>query len=540
MVFIRAPYVIIFNWFLSTTYCMNKRILKAFSLVSLMTMLSRIMGFMRDIVFAYFFGAAAQMDAFLVAFKIPNFMRGLFAEGAFSQAFVPVLSEYKEKTSFQETRQFIFAIFTALTVALLCVLLLFELGASFLVMLFAPGFLEEVEQFSLALNLLRVCLPYLLLISLTALFGSVLNCWRQFAVPAFTPVFLNLALITAAVASYGFSVPVKALAWGVFAAGVIQLLFQLPSLYRLDLLPRFRSFWNNAGVLKVLKLMLPALVGVSVAQISLLISTLFASFLPAGSITWLYYSERLAYFPLGVFGVALSTVIMPHLSSTHTKGAHDDFSKTLNKALKTTLFIGLPSTIGLFMLAGPLLAALFEGGRFTPEDVWMAEKSLKALALGLPAFMGIKILVSSFYARQDIKTPVRIAIIALVANIFLSAALIIPMKHVGLALAVSLSCWVNVGLLLFKLHQQAAYQADKSLPSFLYQSIFANLSMLFLLFLAPQPLEEWLAWGRGSRLWMALFWIVFAMLVYGGAFKGFSLWLNWRARKKVLEPPSSL
>ncbi len=514
---------------------MNKKILKSFSVVSLMTSISRVLGFVRDMVLAYFFGATAANDAFLVAFKIPNFMRGLFAEGAFAQAFVPVLSEYQQKNTEEETKQFIHATATSMFLLLLFVLLMMEAGAPFLVTLFAPGFLEESGQFELATRLLSISLPYLLLISMTALFGAVLNCWGQFAVPSFTPVFLNAVLIAAAaIFSHYFKVPITALAWGIFVAGIVQLLFQLPFLYRLGLFPRFQWFWGNAGVLKILKLMVPALLGVSVAQIGLLISTLFASFLPAGSISWLYYSERLAYFPLGIFGVALSTVIMPHLSAAHAKKAYAGFSDTMNKALQTMLLIGLPSSLALFIMAGPLLATLFEGGSFSSEDVKMASMSLQALAVGVPAFMSCKVLVSSFYSRQDIKTPVRIAVISLLANIILNAILIFPLKHAGLALATSLASWLNAGLLFYKLKNQSVYRAGGYWKQFLFGIALANGLVSILLIWGLPDIKSWLSWERGYRAFVLTAWIVSIIPLYFGLLKGVSMLIGQREKHKKL------
>lgn len=519
---------------------LNKQIFKSFSLVSLMTLISRVMGFVRDMVLAYFFGATSANDVFLVAFKIPNFMRGLFAEGAFAQAFVPLLSEYQKKNTLEDTKQFIHATATGLTCILLLVLFIMQLGAPLLVAVFAPGFLEDSGQFKLATDLLRITLPYLLLISLTALYGAVLNCWGKFGIPSFTPVLLNVALIVAAACfSYYFKIPVTALAWGVFAAGIIQFLFQLPFLYRLGLFPRFQWFWGNLGVKRVLKLMMPALLGVSVAQIGLLISTLFASFLPEGSISWLYYSERLAYFPLGVFGVALSTVIMPHLSQAHSKKAYDGFSDTIDRSLQTILFIGLPSAIGLFILAGPLLATLFEGGKFTAEDVRMTQISLQALAIGVPAFMSCKVLVSSFYARQDIKTPVRIAVISLITNIVLNMAFILPFKHTGLALATSLSCWLNAGLLWYKLNQQTVYKSSDDWRSFLFRSLFVNGLLCVLLMFVPE-LEVWLSLSKIQRVFLLLACMTIVIPLYFGSMKALSMIINhWIRRRKAIDMESS-
>ena len=344
---------------------MAKSLMRSTTLFSCNTFFSRILGFVRDVVFAHYFGDSAAFDAFLVAFKIPNFMRRLFAEGAFSQAFVPVLSEYREQHSHQDVRNFINDMAGSLGAALLLVTVVAVLFAPVIISIFAPGFLHDVLRFSLATGMLRITFSYLLLISLTALCSAILNSYDSFGVPAFTPVLLNIVLIIMAVfVSAHFTTPEYALAWGIFIAGVVQLLFQLPFLQHKNLLPKPKIKFNDPGVRKVLKLMAPAIFGVSVAQISLLLDTIFASFLQTGSITWLYFSDRLMNFPLGVFGVAIATVVLPKLSRQHIGNNHVDYSKTLDWGLRLLLFVGIPSAVGILILAGPLLSTLFQGREF--------------------------------------------------------------------------------------------------------------------------------------------------------------------------------
>ena len=479
---------------------MKKNLLKSTFLVSLMTVISRITGFMRDLVCAHFFGAGAGFDAYIVAFRIPNFLRRLFAEGAFSQAFVPVLSEYSQSRSEDEVKVFLNRMAGAMTTVLFVVTVIAVLITPWLVYVFAPGFIHDPTRFQLSSSMLRVTFPYIFFISLTAYISGILNTYGKFSIPAFTPNLLNLALIGAAIflAPY-FAQPVKALAWGVFIGGVAQLLFQLPFLYKMGLMPRPQLLWRDEGVKRVLKLMMPAVFGVSVAQLSVFIDTLFASFLHQGSVSWLYYSDRLTSFPLGVFGVAIATVVLPHLSRKHAAKSTKDFSLALDWALKFVLIIALPATIGIALLAGPILATLLQYGKFSAFDVEMARKSLLGFTLGVPAFMLVKILASGFYSRQDIKTPVRIAIIAMLSNIVLDAILIFPLKHAGLALATSLTSSLNAGLLFWTIWRSKHYQPGEGWFKFWLQLAFANGAMAVLLWFTAAKLPKWLEWSWLAR-----------------------------------------
>ena len=474
-----------------------------------MTFISRILGFVRDIVYAQLFGAGAGTDAFFVAFRIPNFMRRLFAEGAFSQAFVPVFSQYRAQHSHAELQALVDTVAGTLGVILFAVTAVGVLAAPLLIWVFAPGFIADSDKYELTVAMLRITFPYLLFISLTAFAGGVLNSCGRFAVPALTPVLLNICMIVTAVwvAPY-LDKPVMGLAWGVFVAGLIQLLFQLPYLKALKLLPRPRWGWRSEGVQRILKLMIPALFGSSVAQINLLFDTLLASFLVTGSVSWLYYSDRLVEFPLGVFGVALATVILPSLSQKHASASTEAFSRTLDWALRWVLLIGIPATIALVILSGPLLSTLFQHGAFGAEDVRMASRSLMAYSAGLLAFMLIKVLAPGFYARQDIRTPVRVGIIAMVANMVFNVILIFPLAHAGLALATSLSACLNAGLLFRLLRRAAIYRPSAGWPRFLIQLVIANLLMGTLLWLGVGDLSAWLSAHSKERLFH-LSWLVF-------------------------------
>jgi len=495
---------------------MSRKLLKSTGIVSGMTLISRLLGFVRDMVLAHVFGAGAASDAFFVAFKIPNFMRRLFAEGAFSLAFVPVFSEYKTAASGPALRELASRVAGTLGGVLLAVTILGQLASPVLVAIFAPGFLDEPERYGLARDMLRLTFPYLFFISLTAFAGGMLNSFGRFAVPAFTPVLLNICLITAAVGfAPQFDRPIMAVAWGVFFGGAIQLLFQVPALMRLGLLVRPRWGWRTPGVQRILKLMVPALFGSSVAQLNLLFDTLLASFLVTGSVSWLYFSDRLMEFPLGLFGVALGTVILPSLSRQHASQSAEAFSHTLDWALRWALLVGAPAAVGLAILAGPMLTTLFQYGAFGDGDVVMASRSLVAYAFGLLAFMLIKVLAPGFYSRQDTRTPVRIGIIAMVFNMALNLALIFPLAHVGLALATSLSAFLNAGLLFRRLRQADVYRPDPGWMAFLGRVAVACLAMAGLLYWGAGDLQAWIRLGAFERAVRLLGWISAGALTYG-------------------------
>jgi putative peptidoglycan lipid II flippase len=484
------------------------------------TLLSRILGFVRDLVVARVFGADAGTDAFFVAFKIPNFMRRLFAEGAFSMAFVPVLNEYREQRGFPALKEFVDHIAGTLGTTLLLITVLGVLGAPLLVLIFAPGFADDVSQRELATAMLRLTFPYLLFISLTAFAGGILNTYERFGIPAFTPVLLNISLIGCALwLAPRMAEPIMALAWGVLIAGIAQLAFQFPFLIRLKLLPRPRFKRQDAGVGRVVGLMAPALFGVSVAQISLLMDTLLASFLTTGSISWLYYSDRLMEFPLGILAAALGTVILPRLSQRHAANDPESFSLTLDWSLRWILLLGVPAAVGLLALAGPLMATLFHSVEFGADDVMMASHSLMAYSLGLVGFMGIKILAPGYYARQDMKTPVRIAAIALLSGLACNLLLMIPLGHAGLALGTTLAATLNAGLLLRGLLKERILRPQPGWAALLIRGLIASLAMGLLLFFGTGATVDWIRLEAGERVWSLLMWIATGGVVYlGGLF----------------------
>ena len=479
-----------------------------------MTLISRILGFVRDMLFARIFGINSSTDAFFVAFKIPNFMRRLFAEGAFSQAFVPVLSDYKEQGSKQALKLFIDRTAGTLAFILLLVTIVGVVAAPVLITIFAPGFLSEGKQYDLAVQMLRITFPYLFFISLVALAGGILNSHGKFAIPAFTPVFLNICMIATAIwLSPLMADPIVALAWGVFVAGIVQLLFQIPALYHLGLLPHLKLGFKDPGVKRILKLMLPAIFGVSVTQINLLLDTLIASFLTAGSVSWLYYSDRLVEFPLGIFGIALATVILPSLSKNHAANDSLEFSKSLDWALRLVLLIGLPSSVGLLILAEPMLSTLFQYDEFTSHDVQLAGKSLMAYAIGLLGFILVKVLVPGFTSRKDMKTPVRFGIYAMFANMGLNIALVFPLAHAGLALATSLGAFFNASLLLSRLLKDNIYMPGKNWANFIVRIIFANEIMALFLYICVDS-EQWFQWTAFDKAFNLALWIIAGGLVY--------------------------
>ena len=495
--------------------------------VSAMTMLSRIMGLVRDVVIATFLGAGNGSDAFFVAFKIPNFLRRLFAEGAFNQAFVPVLSEYSTQRTRQEIRELLNAVAGSLTAILALITALAMLGAPWLVWVFAPGFGRDPEKLAMTADMLRLTFPYLLLISLTAFSGSVLNTWNRFAVPAFTPVLLNISLIGAALLLMPLmEEPAMALAWGVLIAGAAQLAFQVPFLLRLGLLPTPWPDFAHEGVKRILKLMAPALFGVSVSQINLLLDTVLASLLTAGSVSWLYYSDRLVELPLGVFGVAIGTIILPALSKRHAEQSTEHFSAMLDWAIRVVLLLGVPAALALAVLAEPFLITLFHYGAMTDNDIQMAAMSLRAYAFGLVAFMLIKVLAPGFFARQDTKTPVKVGIIAMVANMVFNLMLIWPLAHAGLALATALSAFLNAGLLGYLLYRQNVLVFQPGWGRYAVQLVGGSALMSIALYSVSPDWQAWLDVG----LWQRIYWVSGLIVLGGGLYFAWLAALGLRLR----------
>ncbi len=491
---------------------MSKVLIKSTFVVSSLTLLSRILGFVRDMLIARVFGVDLATDAFFVAFKVPNLLRRLFSEGAVAHALVPVIANYAQKPA-QDLNRFTGKIAGTLAVWALLFVAVAIIAAPILVFFLAPGFAWQGGQYDLAVNLLRLTLPYGFFVVLVALAGALLNARNNFWVPAMTPVFLNLCMIAAALwLPSQLDVPIKALAWGVLMAGAVQLLFQMPSLASMGLLPKLSVRFTDPDVVKVNKLLLPAVFSASITQINLLLDTLIASFLASGSVSWLYYSDRLVEFPMGILGLALSTVILPHLAKRHAEDDDRAFSGTLDWGLRLALLVGMPATVGLCLLAEPMLSTLFQYKEFTFDDVTKSALSLKAYSVGLLGYLFIKILVPGYTARLDLKTPVRYGMWAMMASLALNV-LAIPFAHAGLALATSLGAFINAGLLLNKLLRDRCYRPGKGWGMFLLRVSVASLAMSVLLYACVDTLW-WRNWGAGERVLQLTKWIVYGGLVY--------------------------
>ncbi|WP_411832514.1 murein biosynthesis integral membrane protein MurJ [Pseudoxanthomonas mexicana] len=526
------------------------RLLRSTTVFSAMTFISRVSGLVRDQVYATVFGANPAMDAFIAAFRIPNFMRRLSAEGSFSMAFVPVLAEYKQKHGQEAVRELVDRVTGALMAALLVVTAGFLLLAPWLARVIVPGFEPGGESAALFVEMLRITFPYALFISLASLAGGILNSYQRFAIPALSPVLMNLAMISAAlVAGEWFGGSVKVLAWGVFAAGILQLGFQLPALARLGLLPRPRLDLAHAGVRRIMTLMVPTLFGSSVVQFNLLFNTMAASMLIGGSMTWLYYSDRLLEFPLGMFGVAIGTVILPHLSGRHAATDPEGFSKGLDWGFRLCLLIGLPACAGLILCAQPLLATLFQYGEFGETDMRMSSWSLIAQSTAVPAFLLVKVLAPAFYSRQDTRTPVKAAVVSVAVNalcivLFFAGLLWLTEAgreawaasggdvraalkamdgggHALLALAIAIAGWVNAAQLAWYLRHAGVYRRQPGWGRFLRQVGLATLLMAGVVVALRWYWPEWTPWAWWQRGWRLA-----VMVGAGGAVYGALLWLQ--------------
>ncbi|WP_448568694.1 murein biosynthesis integral membrane protein MurJ [Thalassotalea ganghwensis] len=484
---------------------MSKALVKSGIIVSLMTMISRVLGLIRDVVIANFIGASAAADVFFFANKIPNFLRRLFAEGAFAQAFVPVLAEYNEKDQLDEkqkhTRELIAQVSGTLGVIVTIVTLLGVIGSSVIVMIFGFGWFldwlndgQSAQKFELASTLLKITFPYLWFVSFVALSGAVLNTLGKFAVSAFTPVLLNVAIISLVlVFKDAFVEPQFILAWGVFTGGLVQFLFQIPFLYKAGVLVKPRWAWHAPGVTKIRKLIIPALFGVSVTQINLLLDTLIASFLVTGSISWLYYADRLLEFPLGLFGIGIATVILPSLSRLHAKQDNQEFSTTLDWGIKVISLFGWPALVGLMVLAQPIIMVLFMRGEFTSSEVIQVSYALFAYLSGLLSFMFIKVLAPGYYARQDTKTPVKIAIKAMVANMVFNLMLAPFFGYIGLAIATTLSATLNAVLLYRGLKSHHVYQLTRVTKIYIAKVMLSAMIMAGVVYTLSPPFDIWLS-----------------------------------------------
>ncbi|MDP6993763.1 MAG: murein biosynthesis integral membrane protein MurJ [Woeseiaceae bacterium] len=487
--------------------------LKSTSVVSAMTLLSRILGLVRDVVFARMFGATIVMDAFIVANRIPNMLRRFFAEGAFSQGFVPVMARYRERHGHDEARAFVDAVAGTFGLVLFIITLIGVIAAPLLVLIVAPGFVGEDGRFDLATAMLRFTFPYLLFISLTAFAGGVLNTYGKFGAAAFTPAILNIALIASALwLAPQLAEPGMALAYGVLIAGIVQLVFQVPFLAKIHAVPRPRWRPGHEGVKRTIKLMLPAIFGSSVAQINVLLGGIIASLLGVGKISLLYYSDRLMEFPLGLFSIALATVTLPYLSRQAANQSMTDFAATVDWSMRLVVLIATPAAVGLIVLAGPLVATIFFGGEFTPFDVEMTALSLQAFAAGLIGFSFVKILAPAYFAREDTRTPVKFGLIALAINFGLSVFLAwwltrigFAGTHAGLALAISIAALFNAWLLFRGLGREGVLAPGPGWPALVVRVILANAAMITCLYFMHRPLDWWLSTGILDRvLWLGI------------------------------------
>lgn len=513
---------------------MSKKLLKSTAVVSSMTFISRITGLVRDVIMANLLGSGAVADAFFVAFRIPNFLRRIFAEGAFSQAFVPVFSELTVHNT-TEAKQLVNVSAGVLGLITLLLSLLGMLFAPQVVTVFAPGYLDHPEKFAITVESLRIMFPYLMCISLVAMSAGVLNTLNRFALPAITPVMLNVCLIVAMLVLVPLTENAsKALAYGVLIAGFLQLLMQLPALHKEGYLPAPKVNFRNAAMRRIFRLMLPAMFSVSVAQINMLVNTFLASFLVTGSVSWLYYSDRLMEFPVGVFGIALATVVLPGLSKQAANASAQGFSEMLDWALRLVVLIALPASVALYLLSVPLLTAIFQYNAFTQNDVEMSALALQAFAFGVGGFIFVKVLAPGFFARQDTKTPMRIAVIAVVVNIVLSLILVRYMQHTGLALAISLAAWLNASLLFIQLLRQGVYSPQSGWFVFSLKVFIAIVVMAVCLVSLNVSDHVWYQ----ADLWQRVSRVVVMVTVGAGSYFVTLLLLGIRPKQLVLRPSS--
>jgi len=490
-------------------------LLKAAASVSGMTFLSRITGFVRDTLLAILFGAGFAMDAFVVAFRIPNLLRRLFAEGAFSQAFVPVLGEYRGKHGEAKTREFAGRVLGLLGAALFIATLVGIIAAPLVVYLSAFGFAKDADKFALTVVMLRICFPYIFFISLVSFAGGLLNTYGAFKAPAFTPVLLNLTFIGFALwAAPHFERPIVAIAWAVFFGGLAQLLFQVPFLKRIGMLTWPRWHPQDEAVVRIVKLMAPAALGVSIAQVSLLINTQIASLLGDGPVSWLYFADRLMEFPSALLGVALGTVLLPSLVRHHASANAAEYSKLLDWGLRVSLLLALPAAVGLAMLAVPLVTTLFWHGAFTRNDVIMTRHALIAYAVGLAGIILVKILAPGFYAKQDIRTPVKVAIATLVVTQLFNLAFVPWLRHAGLALSISLAACFNAGWLWFLMRRRGLFRAEPGWGAFLLKLSVALYLMGGVLWYGMGTEQSWFEIPTSERIIKLGLLIVGAALAY--------------------------
>jgi putative peptidoglycan lipid II flippase len=497
-------------------------LLRAAASVSSMTLASRVTGLIREILMANLFGAGISMDAFVVAFRIPNLLRRLFAEGAFSQAFVPVLGEYRTKQGDEVTRILAGKVLAVLGAALFIATLIGVLASPLVVYAMASGFAKDAQKFDLTVTMVRICFPYILFISLVSFCSGLLNTYGAFKAPAFTPVLLNVTFIAFALwVAPHMEQPVVALAWAVFVGGLVQLAFQVPFLKRIGMLPRPRWDPKDAGVRRILALMAPAALGVSVAQISLLINTQIAAYLGDGPVSWLYYADRLMEFPSALLGVALGTVLLPTLVRHHSGADAAAYSRLLDWGLRVSLMLALPAAVALALLSVPLIATLFWHGQFLQHDVMMTRNALIGYAVGLAGIILVKVLAPGFYAKQNIRTPVKVAVATLIVTQLLNAAFVPYFKHAGLSLAISVGACFNAGWLWWLMRRSGAYRPEPGWAAFLMKLAVALYFMGGALWYSMGSESSWfeiptamraarLAWviAAGAVTYFAALWVM--------------------------------
>ncbi len=474
--------------------------------VATLTGSSRVLGLLRDVVFSSFFGAGHVADAFFVAFRIPNFFRRLLAEGAFAQAFVPVLSDIQEKQAREEVELFVRTVAGNFGVVLVAICVVGVLLAPVLVITFTLGAWQDDPRQALASDLLRIMFPYLGLISFTAFAGAILNSFNRFSVPAFTPILLNVALIAGALAgARTLDNPVYSLAWAVIIAGVLQFAVHMPSLATLKLLRLPRIDWKAEGTKRLLRLLGPAVYAASAGQINILIGTILAAQLVVGSVSWLYYADRLIELPVGMIAIAIQTVVLPRLSRLHSKGADSEFRSSLAWGVHIGILLGLPATVGLCMIATPLVSTLFFHGAFTTDDVRMTAIALQAFAVGLLPLMLVKIAAPGFYGRQDTATPFKYATIGIAVNIVVSLCLFRLIGHIGIALATSIAAIVHSLLLLWGLARRSDMELNRELVVVCLQATAGCIAMACVVYLLSPDVDYWLTTGVMQRIgWLSL------------------------------------
>jgi len=501
-------------------------LLKSLARTSSMTMISRVLGLAREVMNSHQYGANAAMDAFVVAFRLPNLFRRIFAEGAFSQAFVPVLAEYKTQQGEEKARQFIADVAGFLAIILLVFTIAGVLAAPWVVYVFASGFQATPGKFELTVELTRITFPYILLISFSSMASSILNTWNQYAIPAFTPALLNISMIVCGYfLSPYFAEPIFALAISVAIGGMLQLGFQLPYLAKIRMLPMPSIRWHDSGVRRVIFLMLPAIFGVSVQQVSLLLNTLFASWLPSGSMSWMNYADRLMELPAGVLGVALGTILLPSLSKLRSANDQAAYSSMLDWGLRLCFLLSVPAAVALAVISEPIISTLFMSGKFNAHDVMMTGRSLMAYSVGLIALIAIKILAPAFYAKQDVVTPVKIGVLTLIITQLLNIILIGHMAHAGLALALSLGACFNVLMLYIGLRRQKIYSPRPGWLKFILKLMVSVLLMAATLHFSSEYAGNFTQMDKLESILKLLLIVIASIVVYFGslALLGFRL-----------------